>query len=85
MDSRSLKALLEGQTDTHRDIVISGLNNWRLAYDGRYKLIRYNDGDTQLFDLKNDPEEAINLTTDPDYTDIQNRLNEHLPEAYQIK
>jgi arylsulfatase len=85
MDSRSFKALLEGQTDTHRDIVISGLNNWRLAYDGRYKLIRYNDGDTQLFDLKNDPEEAINLTADPDYTDIQNRLNEHLPEAYQIK
>lgn len=85
MDSRSFKALLQGQTNTHRNAVISGLNNWRLVYDGRFKLIRYNNGDTSLFDLENDLHETINLTDNPDHADIQNRLNTYLPEAYQIK
>jgi len=40
MDSRSLKSLLEGKTRKHRDAVRSGLGNWRMVYDGRYKLIR---------------------------------------------
>jgi len=40
MESRSLKALLEGKTDRHRTHVLSGLNAWRLVFDGRHKLIR---------------------------------------------
>ena len=40
MDSRSLLPLLRGETDAHREIVRSGLEPWRLAFDGRYKLIR---------------------------------------------
>ena len=40
MDSRSLLPLLEGKTESHREVVLSGLEPWRLAYDGRYKLIR---------------------------------------------
>ncbi len=40
MDSRSLKPLLAGATETHRDVVLSGLDPWRMIYDGRYKLIR---------------------------------------------
>jgi arylsulfatase A-like enzyme len=82
MDSRSFKDLLEGKTDTHRDIVISGLNNWRLAYDGRFKLIRYNNGDTFLFDLENDPHETTNLTDDPAHTERIRNLTEHLPETF---
>lgn len=40
LDSRSLAAYLAGRTDRHRDVVFSGLSAWRLAYDGRFKLIR---------------------------------------------
>ena len=39
MDSRSLRPLLEGETPQHRDWALSGLGSWRLAYNGRYKLI----------------------------------------------
>lgn len=39
MDSRSLRPLLEGKTAHHRDWALSGLGSWRLAYNGRYKLI----------------------------------------------
>lgn len=82
MDSRSFKALLEGQTDTHREIVISGLNNWRLAYDGRFKLVRSKDLGTLLFDLDNDPQETTNLADDPVHTDRVGALDKYLPETF---
>lgn len=40
IDSRSLRPYLDGHIDTHRDVVYSGLGPWRLAFDGRYKLIK---------------------------------------------
>ena len=39
MDSRSMRPYLAGETDEHREYVCSGLAGWRLAYDGRFKLI----------------------------------------------
>jgi choline-sulfatase len=38
VDSRSMRDCLAGG-DTPRDVVYSGLGSWRMAYDGRYKLI----------------------------------------------
>lgn len=71
MDSRSLRPLLEGHIDHHRDVALSGLGKWRLAYDGRHKLItgfpapqgRNSRVDAQplLFDLLEDPNESTNL------------------------
>jgi len=40
MDSRSLLPVLRGESESHREIVRSGLEPWRLAYDGQYKLVR---------------------------------------------
>lgn len=45
VDSKSLRPYLEGETDAHREAVTSGLGPWRLAYDGRYKLIEGYDPD----------------------------------------
>jgi arylsulfatase A-like enzyme len=39
MDSRSLRPFLEDRTQTHREFVCSALGQWRMAFDGRYKLI----------------------------------------------
>jgi choline-sulfatase len=71
MDSRSMRPLLQGQTEKHRDVALSGLNNWRLAYDGRHKLITgfsasqgrksgANAG-SLLFDLQEDPHESTDI------------------------
>lgn len=38
-DSRSMRPLLTGQASTHRDILFSGLGSWRMAFDGRYKVV----------------------------------------------
>ncbi len=66
MDSRSFRGLLEGRTKTHRTHLLSGLNEWRMVSDGRYKLVRgfaMEDSPEKelLFDRKNDPRENDNL------------------------
>jgi arylsulfatase A-like enzyme len=38
-DSRSLRPVLEGKADKPREAVLSGLGAWRVAFDGRYKLV----------------------------------------------
>lgn len=68
MDARSLRPLLEGKTKTHREYLLSGLNQWRLAFDGRYKLIT-GFGESPgapplLFDLDADPAENRNIAAE---------------------
>lgn len=55
MDSRSLRPVLEGREITHREYVISALANWRMIWDGRFKLVRVADDPPLLFGLVNDP------------------------------
>ncbi|MGH2557997.1 MAG: sulfatase family protein [Thermomicrobiales bacterium] len=57
MDSRSLRAVLEGRHAHHRDAVVSGLGDWRMVYDGRFKLVRGAGIKPMLFDLLKDPHE----------------------------
>jgi arylsulfatase len=40
LDSRSLVDYLADRTDSHRDLVFSGLSAWRIVSDGRFKLVR---------------------------------------------
>ena len=63
MDSISLKSFLEGKTGGHREHVFSGLGQWRMVFDGRYKLISgYGEaGEHILFDLLNDPLENVDI------------------------
>ncbi len=64
MDSRSLRPLLEGRTRSHRAHVLSGLGDWRMVWDGRYKLIRGFEETEQLYDLEADPLENRNLAAE---------------------
>lgn len=76
MDSRSLKPLLDGQTDEHRDVVLSGLRDWRMAYDGRYKLVRGPGDAVRLFDLDADPWETRDVAGEAP-AQVE-RLSEHV-------
>jgi len=78
MDSRSLRPLLEGATDDHREHVLSGLGDWRLAFDGRHKYIEGFRGENLLFDLEQDPNEDVNLAADA--PTVVKRLLAELPE-----
>jgi len=88
MDSTSLHALLEGEVGPPRDVVTSGLGAWRLAFDGRFKLVTgWADGKpangadaagplVTLWDLKADPNETTNVADQ--HPDVVARLTEAL-------
>jgi arylsulfatase A-like enzyme len=87
MDSRSLRAVLDGDDKPHREIVTSGLGEWRLAYDGRHKLIRgplykKDDSTHTLFDLESDAHESTNIAAA--HPVIVERLTKCLPDEKGI-
>ena len=74
MEARSLRPLLAGGTNTHRDHIISALHDWQAILDGRYKLIHQVDSPPRLFDLQADPLEETNIA--PQHPEIVNRLQQ---------
>lgn len=56
MDALSLLSLWNGSRKRHRSCAVSALHDWRLIFDGRYKMVRRKAGLT-LFDLFEEPRE----------------------------
>jgi arylsulfatase A-like enzyme len=62
MDARSLRPLLDGRTRTHRQVVASGLDTWRMWTDGAWKLVLPDAAaEPLLFELSRDPHEDRNV------------------------
>jgi arylsulfatase A-like enzyme len=62
MDALSLCPLLRGHATGHRQVVISGLDGWRMAFDGRFKLVIRSGQPPLLYDLAADPFEDLNIS-----------------------
>ncbi len=60
-----------------RDFVFGALRNGWMLFDGRWKLCKYPQG-THLFDLKEDPGEQHNRSSDPDCGEIFHQLDTRL-------
>jgi choline-sulfatase len=63
-DAQSLRPVLEGRADTHREIVLSALYDGRMGFDGRYKLVEQAEASPRLFDLQNAPHEDRSIAAD---------------------
>lgn len=75
-DGKSLLPLINDSEQTHRDVTISAHADWRMIFDGRYKLCEWKDGTIRLWDLTEDPNETVSCANNPD---VQTRLLERLP------
>jgi arylsulfatase A-like enzyme len=83
MDSKSLKSYLETGTGYDRKYVTSALGQWRMVFDGRYKLIDNKKAPLTLYDLEKDPSEVINVADQN--PKVVNRLNALLPPWFGTK
>jgi len=63
-DALSLRGVLAGTCTTHRQVVTSGLGQWRMAFDGRFKLVLRQGEPPILYDIPNDPLEDVNAAAD---------------------
>lgn len=60
-DARSFLEVLRKNANMHRVSQVSILNNRKMIFDGKMKLIN-GEGVTELYDLRTDPEENANLS-----------------------
>jgi arylsulfatase A-like enzyme len=60
-DSLSLKPLLAGEEQTHREVQISAIDDWKMVSDGEYKLIVQEGKPVRLYHLPSDPWELHNI------------------------
>jgi len=79
MEARSLRRVLAGETDRHRDCVVSGLRDWRMVFDGRYKLVVGAEPALLLYDTREDAWEQHNLAErEPGHVArLERMLHEH--------
>jgi arylsulfatase len=79
MDSLTLRPLLEGRTQHHRDWVLSGLGGWRLSFNGRYKLIEGYTPGSNSFRLRRTPYDPATDRRPPLLFDLERDPGENEP------
>lgn len=84
-EGKSLLPVIQGKQPKVRDTLFGAYRACqRMIRDDRYKLMKYNANgvkNTQLFDLKTDPDEVNNLAGKPEFAAQQARLEKLLDEA----
>lgn len=61
-----------------RTRIFGALTKGWMAFDGRWKLCKYSEGEALLFDLETDPTEERNLAADPAFGHVYRRLDAEL-------
>jgi arylsulfatase A-like enzyme len=86
IDGRSLVATLGGESSTVRQSIFTAYGDvQRAVRDERWKLIRYPRVDkTQLFDLRQDPDEVRDLASDPRHAGEVARLMALLAQQQKL-
>ena len=76
----SLKAAIDGTGEVPEHVAIStyGYANHAVR-DERYRYIYFNNGSEELYDHQADPDEWVNLASNPEYDEVKQRLRQHLP------
>ena len=85
IEGKSLVPLIRGQQTRGRETLFGAYRDCqRMIRDERWKLIKYKAGgvkNVQLFDLKNDPDEVVNLAAEPKHAGELSRLEKLLGQA----
>jgi len=83
LDGNSLKPLLTNPSASwdKSALMSHGPENFAVR-KGPWRLIRYADGSEELYDMKMDPGEFVNLAHDPSYKGRRKKLRKHVPKSW---
>jgi len=81
IDARSFRDILEGASDTHRTETVSAIRNFRQIRTREHKLVENFNDVTELYDLRADPDEQVNIAEEN--PDTVTRLAARLKERFQ--
>jgi arylsulfatase A-like enzyme len=83
VEGKDLTPLLKGQVESVRDFTLIEIRGNTSIVTSRWKMgINHHDGDGDLYDLKNDPNELQNLYGRGEYAEIRNKLYKMLIEFH---
>ena len=86
IDGNSLVPLLKDpNADWDKPVVMSSETDgirWDVVLDNDYRMTRLITGETELYQLADDPHEFDNLALDPEYAPVIDRLSKHLTFHY---
>ncbi len=84
IEGRSIRSLLENPESKWDSPAVTTyrFGNHAIRTE-RWRYIRYNNGDEELYDEAADPYEWTNLALDPNYADAKEALKQHLPRHNQ--
>lgn len=75
--ARSLVPVLAARQQSVRRVATAGLRDWRMAWDGRWKVVTFRDRDPLLWDLEEDPYEERDVAAEQ--PEIVAALASHIP------
>lgn len=83
LEGHSLTKLLQNPKKrwSHPALAFYGEGNIAIRNE-RYRLIQYEDGSTELYDMKNDPNEWRNLAKDKQHKKTIKKLSKHIPSQW---
>lgn len=78
IQGKSIKNLIDNPEAQNHNVIFSEMKEWYMAFDGRYKLSYYGELPWELYDLKEDPDELINVIAQKKYQKIKDTLTRSL-------
>lgn len=83
LEGRSLLSLIKNPKKRWGHAALSFYGEGNIAIrDERFRLIKYEDGSLELYDMKNDPNEWDNLANDKGHQKIIQELTKHIPASW---
>ncbi|MDP2995980.1 MAG: sulfatase-like hydrolase/transferase [Bryobacterales bacterium] len=89
LEGRSLLPLIKGAEDGGKRYALAesfrGGYASRMIRSGQWKYCYYHEDSEQLFDLRNNPEENVNLVKRPEHRDLVAALNKRALEGWRLQ
>lgn len=82
LDAEDFSAVLTGERPAHREEGASALREFRLVRSADHKLVKHHTGETELYDLAEDPDERRNMAAER--PDVAREMGRRLRERFHF-